>query len=118
MKNSDARSLARIGMTEQPQHLVPVSEGVELLKANVSKASDDAFPALVEQAGAAAQFAWEEFIFGKLRKPHTRSAYERAIRQFLKHCELRGKDLPGVSPRDVGDYLDGLDYEIFAIVVF
>lgn len=110
LKNSDTRALARIGTPQQPQRLVPVLEGTELRPANGSKASDDAFPALVEQAGAAAQFAWEEFIFGKLRNPHTRAAYERAIRQFLKHCELRGKDLPSVSPRDVGDYLDGLDY--------
>ena len=62
------------------------------------------------QAGAAAQFAWEEFIFGKLRNPYTRAAYERAIRQFLKYCEQLGKDLPTVTPRDVGSYLDGLDY--------
>jgi site-specific recombinase XerD len=67
-------------------------------------------PALVVSGGSAAQFAWEEFIYGKIRNPHTRAAYERAIRQFLTHCELLGKELANVSPRDVGSYLDGLDY--------
>ena len=71
-----------------------------------------ALPALVVEAGAAAQFAWEEFIFGKIRNPHTRAAYERAIRQFLRHCELLGKELVHVSPKDVGSYLDGLDYAV------
>ncbi|MCA9147803.1 MAG: tyrosine-type recombinase/integrase [Planctomycetales bacterium] len=69
-----------------------------------------AIPRLVEQAGAAANFAWEEFVFGRLRNPHTRAAYELAIRRFLGYCESVGKVLPSVSPRDVGSYLDGLDY--------
>jgi site-specific recombinase XerD len=110
LKDSDTKALARIGKTHLPQQLVPVSMGAELRPADAPSDGDAAFPALVEQAGAAAQFAWEEFIFGKLRNPHTRAAYERAIRQFLKYCELRGKELPSVSPRDVGDYLDSLDY--------
>jgi len=71
---------------------------------------DSSLPALVEKAGAAARFAWEEFIYGKIRNPHTRAAYERAIRQFLGHCGTLGKELPTVSPRDVGCYLDGLKY--------
>lgn len=72
--------------------------------------SDSSLPALVAQSGSAAQFAWEEFIYGKIRNPHTRAAYERAIRKFLSHCELIGKELPTVSPRDVGTYLDGLNF--------
>jgi len=67
-------------------------------------------PSLVENAGSAARFAWDEFIYGKIRNLHTRAAYERAIRKFLCHCELIGRELPTVSPRDVGTYLDGLDY--------
>lgn len=71
---------------------------------------DSPLPTLVESAGAAAQFAWEEFIYGKIRNPHTRAAYERAIRRFLSHCERLNKQLPTVSPRDVGSYLDEQDY--------
>jgi len=67
-------------------------------------------PMLISDAGPAAGFAWEEFIYAKIRNPHTRAAYEHAIRQFLKHCKRLGKDLPHISPRDVGTYLDGLDY--------
>lgn len=67
-------------------------------------------PELIAQAGSAGQFAWEEFIYGKIRNPHTRAAYERAIRQFLTHCAALGKQLPTVSPRDVGNYLDAQGY--------
>ena len=71
---------------------------------------DSSVPILIERSGAAARFAWDEFIFGKIRNPHTRAAYERAIRRFLGHCEVLGKELPTVTPRDVGCYLDGLSY--------
>ncbi|TWU55997.1 tyrosine-type recombinase/integrase [Rubripirellula reticaptiva] len=76
----------------------------------VSASSGDELPVLVAKAGPSAQFAWEEFIYGKIRNPHTRDAYGRAVRQFLKHCDGLGRQLPNVSPRDVGDYLDSLDY--------
>lgn len=72
--------------------------------------SDSPLPILVEKGGAAAQFAWEEFIYGKIRNPHTRAAYERAIRRFLNHCDSLNKQLRTVSPRDVGSYLDQQDY--------
>lgn len=71
---------------------------------------ESTLPVLVERAGSAAQFAWEEFIYGKIRNPHTRAAYERAIRRFLDHCHGLSTPLPSISPRDVGTYLDGLDY--------
>ncbi|WP_425399248.1 tyrosine-type recombinase/integrase [Aeoliella sp.] len=71
---------------------------------------DDSAPVLVASAGAAARFAWEEFIYGRIRNPHTRAAYERAIKRFLAHCETLNKELPTVSPRDVGSYLDEQDY--------
>jgi integrase/recombinase XerD len=67
-------------------------------------------PASITEAGNAANFAWEEFIYGKIRNPHTRSAYERAIRYFLVHTEQLGRELNQISPRDVGTYLDGLAY--------
>jgi len=76
----------------------------------VAEVRDCPLPVLVERAGSAAQFAWEEFIYGKIRNPHTRTAYERAIRRFLSHCDELDKQLPTVSPRDVGRYLDQQHY--------
>ena len=73
-------------------------------------AQNEVLPVLIVQAGSSARFAWEEFIYGKIRNPHTRRAYERAIRQFLKHCDTFNKELSTISPRDVGCYLDDLNY--------
>ena len=78
-------------------------------KSNVPS-QDEVLPSLISQAGSSARFAWEEFIYGKIRNPHTRRAYERAIRQFLQHCDTLNKELATITPRDVGCYLDGLDY--------
>ncbi|TWU44927.1 Tyrosine recombinase XerC [Novipirellula aureliae] len=72
--------------------------------------ADSEMPALVAAGGAAAQFAWEEFIYGKIRNPHTRAAYAHAVSQFLRHCKSIDKELPTITPRDVGSYLDGLVY--------
>ncbi|MCC7334666.1 MAG: site-specific integrase [Pirellulaceae bacterium] len=73
-------------------------------------AVDPGLPALLGQHGPAAQFAWEEFIFAKIRNRHTRLAYERAVKQFMRHCEALGRELTQISPRDVASYLDQLDY--------
>lgn len=85
---------------------IPVSSE----RSTTAIASTGELPALISEAGPAAGFAWEEFIYAKIRNPHTRAAYEHAIRQFLTHSERLGKDLPHISPRDVGNYLDGLAY--------
>lgn len=87
--------------------LVPVPSGGEIAVTNGTQ--NHTLPALICEGGAA-QFAWEEFIFGKIRNRNTRAAYERAVRQFLKHCEVLRKELSSISPMDVGGYLDGLDY--------
>ncbi len=65
-------------------------------------------PALVQSSGPAATFAWEEFLYGKIRNANTRTAYGHAVRQFLAHCYQLGRELHQVTPRDVGCYLDGL----------
>jgi site-specific recombinase XerD len=61
---------------------------------------------LVVAGGPAAEFAWEEFLFGRIRNEHTRRAYGRAVGRFLAWCQGRGLDLPRIAPRDVGVYLD------------
>ena len=65
-------------------------------------------PLLVESSGQAARFAWDEYIYGCLRKEHTRRSYERACRRFLSWCEHCRLDLHAVSPKHVGKYLDSL----------
>lgn len=71
------------------------------------KVSDE-LPSLIANAGHAAQFAWDEFLYGALRNPHTRRAYGHATRKFLAWCDKRGLPLQQVSPRDVGQYFDAL----------
>ena len=66
-------------------------------------------PAIVKAAGAAAEFAWEEFFQGELANAYTRKNYLHAVRLFLAWIEARGLELPRVSPGDVGGYLRGLD---------
>lgn len=63
-------------------------------------------PAIIRDAGPAAQFAFDEFIYGHLRNPHTRVAYCHAIQRFLDWSHQRDIDLARITPRSVGEYLD------------
>ncbi|MCY2993582.1 MAG: tyrosine-type recombinase/integrase [Planctomycetota bacterium] len=65
-------------------------------------------PRLVAAAGAGARFGWEEFLYGRLRNPHTRRSYHRAASRFLRWCEERGLALHTIAPAHVGHFLDGL----------
>ena len=65
-------------------------------------------PRIVSDAGNAARFAWEEFLFGGIRSTHTRRAYHRAVKNFLVWCEAKQLPLSAISPADVGLHLDGL----------
>jgi hypothetical protein len=40
-------------------------------------------PVLVERAGGAARFAWDEFFYAKHHNPHTQEAFMRAVRRFV-----------------------------------
>ena len=51
--------------------------------------SSEQLPALIRDSGKAAHFAYQEFFYGKIRNPHTRLAYERAVRRFLSWCKKR-----------------------------
>lgn len=70
----------------------------------------DFTPALIRDAGNAAQFAWDEFFYGELRNAHTRRAYGHATTQFLAWCSKRGLALHQIAPGDVGQYFDGLSF--------
>ena len=68
----------------------------------------EALPAILDAAGKAARFAYQEFFYGEIRNPHTRLAYHRAVRKFLLWCQDQGLELQGISPGAVGHYLDQL----------
>ena len=38
-------------------------------------------PGLVERAGGAARFAWEEYFYAEHHNPHTQRAYLRAVKR-------------------------------------
>src|SRR5215467_1099739 len=84
----------------------------ELAKASTMSvlASGDArpLPVLVERAGAAARFAWEEFFYAEHHNRHTQRAYERAVRRFLAWAQGQGVELAAITPGLVGQYLVGL----------
>jgi integrase/recombinase XerD len=61
-------------------------------------------PAIVERAGSAARFAWEEVFLGEIPNAGTRKAYLHAVRRFLAWCEARGAELWKVTPGMVGEY--------------
>jgi integrase/recombinase XerD len=65
-------------------------------------------PELVERAGGAARFAWDEFFYAEHHNPHTQKAYERAVRLFLGWAEGQGVELAAIAPGMVGQYLVGL----------
>jgi site-specific recombinase XerD len=64
---------------------------------------------MIEQMGPAAAVAWGEFFSGRVRNPHTRAAYRRAVLRFLAWLERAGCPLARVMPGTVGEYLDTLD---------
>lgn len=66
-------------------------------------------PMLVERAGEVGRFAWEEFFDAGIPNPHTRKAYERAVRRFMAWAHDEGVELTGIAPGMVGRYLAGLD---------
>ena len=62
-------------------------------------------PVLVERAGRAARFAWDEFFYAEHHNKQTQRAYQSAVRRFLAWCEGEGVELIGVTPGMVGRYL-------------
>jgi site-specific recombinase XerD len=73
------------------------------------KSGQGGLPAIVRDASPQAAFAWEEFFQGSVPNPHTRRAYEAAVRKFLAWCEDRKLELTQITPGHVGQYLDQLD---------
>jgi site-specific recombinase XerD len=66
-------------------------------------------PRSIIAAGPAAEFAWDEFFAGMIRNKHTRTAYLRAVKQFLTWIELQQVELVRITPGMVGHYLDQME---------
>lgn len=73
---------------------------------SVVRICGEVLPALIEQAGANARFAYEEFFHAKIRNRHTRRAYRRAVVRFLDWCAHRNRWLQHITPAEVGLYLE------------
>lgn len=66
-----------------------------------------AVPRLIDDAGPAARYAFEEF-FASIENPHTRRAYERAVRRFIERCDSSGIGLHHIRPSLVAQFVHGL----------
>jgi integrase/recombinase XerD len=84
----------------------------ELVKASsvsvLARSEKQGLPVLVERAGAAAAFVWEEYFKARHTNRHTQRAYLLAVRRFLAWAEGRGVELPSITPGMVGEYISGL----------
>src|SRR3954452_10959609 len=85
------------------------SELVIVSSANVPATAGVAvLPVLVERAGAAGRFAWEEFFYAEHHNRHTQKAYMAAVKRFLAWAEGQGVELATSTPGMLGQYLTGL----------
>ncbi len=80
------------------------SSALIVISAQPACPTDRGPPAIITRAGFAARFAWDEFFEGELPNRHTRTAYRRAVRQFLGWCEQRDTALQQITPGLVGQY--------------
>ena len=69
---------------------------------------EETLPVLVERAGGAARFAWDEFFYAEHHNKHTQRAYQAAVRRFLAWVEGEGVELASITPGLVGQYLVAL----------
>lgn len=67
-----------------------------------------AVPKLIGSAGKRACFRFIEFFAARIRNPHTRDAYYRAICKFADWCEDRQLELVDLNPVLVAAYIEQL----------
>src|ERR1700704_5321049 len=85
-----------------------VSKDLSPVGKNLPSSIPSQLAEILRRAGKAAVFAADEFFYGRIRNAHTRAAYLHAVRLFLSWCDERGIELVRITPKDVGQYLDGL----------
>ena len=78
-----------------------------------------ALPALVQASGKRAGVRILEFFAVKIRNPHTRRAYARAVGEFLAWCESVGgvPSLPAVSGHEPKRQRLGVNVLFVAVVL-
>ena len=79
----------------------------DIVPRHVSRSPRDA-PIIVQHAGDAAHYAWEEFFLGEIANHHTRKNYLHAVRKFLAWAEQYHLELVRITPGDVGRYFSEL----------
>ena len=100
------------GLIASVHEHTPGAEANVVLHPVESSIGEKRLPAIIEQAGHGARFAFEEFFHAKIRNTHTRRAYRRAVLCFLQWSDDRQRRLQEVSPADVGIYLDELTLSV------
>jgi integrase/recombinase XerD len=83
-------------MTSDSTDIVSITSNRNLSVTNV--------PQSILIAGPRAKFAWDEFFSGSLPNWHTRTAYLRAVRQFLEWATDSSIALADIEPGNVGTY--------------
>lgn len=76
--------------------------------ATVERPETTAIPTLIQVAGGAARFTFEEFFLGQIRNPSKCKAYLHTIRLFSDWCGASGLELVRVTSTNVGRFLDSL----------
>jgi len=91
--------------------MVKGSKGLTASNA-VAVIDDIEVPALVEEAGNNAKFAWDEFLYGALSNAHTRRSYGKAVGDLLKAADDAGLSLAQISPKFIRKYLEQMSVSI------
>ena len=97
-------------------HLIPKRLPAEFGGSRLVHSAEH-LPGLITAAGEQAQRRFLEYFTAQIRNPGTRAVYARAVGRFCCWCELRGIDLPQVSPFLVAAYIEELTQECSAPTV-
>jgi site-specific recombinase XerD len=74
-------------------------------------------PALIADAGDAADWRYVKFFTANIRNPHTRRAYARACGRFFAWCENRGLTLTAIRSHEVATWIEQLQLDHSALSV-
>lgn len=61
-------------------------------------------PAIIAEAGPAAQTAWDDFFAATIRNAHTRAAYAHALRRFFGWMQPYAVPIERITPGMIGRY--------------
>jgi site-specific recombinase XerD len=68
----------------------------------------DEMPVVIQNSGANARYAYEEFFFGEIENPNTRKAYKKSVDRLLRFLEIKELRLQDVTPKMVREFIDSL----------